>query len=103
MKNRLEALLKLFEKDPNDSFTIYGIGLEYLSQKDFSNAEKYFQFLLEKDPNYVPVYIQYAQLKEKLNQINEAKLLYHKGIEKAKAVGDKKSAFEMEEFLNELE
>ena len=103
MKNRLGALLNLYEKDPKDSFTIYGIGLEYLSLKDFSTAEKYFDILLETNPDYVPGYMQLAQLKEKLNKINEAKTIYRKGIEKAMAVGDRKSCTEMEEFLDELE
>ncbi len=103
MKNRLESLLNLFEKDPKDSFVIYGIALEYVSSKDFQNAEKYFEILLNKDPNYIPGYMQLAQLKEKLNLITDAKVIYRQGIEKAKTAGDRKSALEMEEFLNELE
>ena len=103
MKNRLEALLDFYKKDSKDSFTIYGIALEYLSLKDYANAEIYFRILLETDPSYVPGYMQFAQLKEKLNQINEAKSIYRKGIEKAKATGDRKFAIEMEEFLNGLE
>lgn len=103
MTNRLEALLKFFEKDPKDSFTIYGIALEYVSLKEFSKAEEYFQKLLAFDPGYVAGYMQYAMLKEKLNDINSAKDLYSRGIKIAKETGDKKSAAEMEEFLNELE
>jgi len=103
MTNRLEALLKFYEKDPNDSFTIYGIALEYVSLKNYSKAEEYFQKLLAFDPNYVAGYMQYAMLKEKLNDINSAKDLYNRGIKIAKETGDKKSAAEMEDFLNELE
>lgn len=103
MTNRLEALLKFFEKDPKDSFTIYGIALEYVSLKEFFKAEEYFQKLLVFDPGYVAGYMQYAMLKEKLNDINSAKDLYSRGIKIAKETGDKKSAAEMEEFLNELE
>lgn len=103
MKNRLEALLNLYEKGPKDSFVIYGIALEYLSIKDFVKAEEYFKILLKTDPDYIPGYMQFAQLKEKLNKINEAKSLYSLGIEKAKTAGDRKATSEMEEFLNELE
>ncbi len=103
MKNRLEGLLALFEKDPKDTFTAYGISLEYLSLKNYAEAEKYLKLTLENDSGYVPAYMQYAQFKEKLNQIDEAKEFYRQGIIKAKEAGDKKSAAEMEEFLDELE
>jgi hypothetical protein len=58
--------------------------------------------LLEKNPDYVAGYLQYVQLKEKENKINDAKELYKKGIEAANKAGDIKSANEMEDFLNEL-
>ncbi len=103
MKNRLESLLDLFKKDSKDSFVIYGIALEYVSLKEYQKAEEFFRILLETDPDYVPGYMQFAQLKENLNKIEEAKSLYRQGIEKAITTGDKKSAMEMEEFLNELE
>ena len=76
MKNRLESLLALLEKDRKDSFIIYGIALEYKSLKEFKEAEKYFSLLLESNPDYVPTYMQYAQLKERLNQLDEAKSIF---------------------------
>ena len=102
MTNRLEALLNLLNQNPNDSFTRYGIALEYVAKKDFVNAEKYFKTLLESDPNYVPAYMQYAILKSNQNNIEEAKYLFNKGIIKAREAGDKRAASEMEEFLGEL-
>jgi tetratricopeptide (TPR) repeat protein len=103
VNNRLESLINLLKKDPDDSFLLYGIALEYLSVKKFDEAEKYFENLLAKDPKYVPAYMQYARLKEKQNQTNEAKILYRKGIEIARETGDAHAAKEMEEFLDELE
>lgn len=103
MNNRLESLLDLHKKDPDDSFLLYGIALEYLSLKDFDKAEEYFKNLLAKDSKYVPAYMQYAQLKEKQNQVGNAKFLYQKGIEVARETGDAHTAKEMEEFLDELE
>ncbi len=103
MNNRLQSLLAMYEKDPRDSFLIYGIALEYIAQEDYEKAEQYFKSLLEQDPGYVPLYIQYAKLKENQSKIEEAKELYMKGIEIADSAGDSHSASEMEEFLNELE
>lgn len=103
MNNRLQSLLAMYEKDPKDSFLIYGIALEYIALEDYEKAEQYFISLLEQDPNYVPLYIQYAKLKENQSKIGEAKELYMKGIQVAKDTGDTHSAAEMEEFLDELE
>ncbi len=103
MKNRLQALLDLLVKDPNDSFTLYGIALEYLSLEESEKAEEYLKRLIASDPDYVPAYMQYARLKENLNQIEDARQLYLQGIEKARKTGDNRSASEMEDFLDELQ
>jgi len=103
MSDRLQALFNFYEKDPKDSFVIYGIALEYISQKNYEKGEEYLKLLINQDPDYVAAYMQYARLKENLNEMEEAKNIYHKGIEAAKKVGDKHAITEMEDFLNELE
>ncbi len=103
MNDRLEALLKLLEKEPEDSFVLYGIALEHLSQKKFLDAEEYLKKVLAQDENYIPAYMQLALLKSNLNKVEEAKQLFINGIMKAKEAGDKRAAAEMEDFLNELE
>lgn len=103
MINRLNSLLELHKKDSSDSFVTYGIALEYISVKDYQKAEEYLTFLLKNDPKYVPAYMQYAMLKEKMDEIIEAKKIYKKGIIVAKELNDIKAANEMEEFLNDLE
>ena len=103
MSGRLESLLNLLKKDPKDSFLIYGIALEYISKKVYAKAEEYFKLLLQNDPKYLPAYMQYARLKENLNEIEEAKNLYREGIKLAKEQKDQHAAKEMEDFLNDLE
>jgi len=103
MNDRLKALLDFYNKDPKDSFTIYGIALEFAALKNYEKAEKFFNTLLTNDPNYVPGYMQFAQMKVELNQIDEAKDFYKRGITAAKKNGDNRSANEMEEFLDDLE
>jgi tetratricopeptide (TPR) repeat protein len=103
MNKRLEGLLEFYKKDPDDPFVLYTIALEYAAEKNIQNAEQFFTELLNKNPGYVAGYLQFAQLKEKKNELEEAKSLYRKGIEAAIKSGDKKSAKEMEEFLDDLE
>ena len=103
MADRLKSLLELYDKDPNDSFISYGIALEYISREDYQKAEKYLSSLLKSDPDYVPAYMQLAQIKEKLSCFDEAAVLYKKGIKAARDQGETHAANEMEGFLNELE
>lgn len=103
MINRLSSLLELHKKDPSDSFVTYGIALEYISANDYQKAEEYLFLLLKNDPKYVPAYMQYAMLKEKIDDIEEAKRIYREGIIIARELKDMKAAREMEEFLNDLE
>ncbi len=91
------------DKDPDDSFTLYGIALEYISKKDYKKAEEYFSILMKKNPQYVPAYMQMGRLKENMNDFDSAKDFYKRGIIVAKETGDKHATKEMEDFLDDLE
>jgi len=101
--SRLDSLLKIFDQYPDDTFTMYGLAMEYISTKDYNIAEQYLKMIINKDSTYVPAYMQYAQLKENLNQLDEAKSIYRAGIDAAKKINDIRSAKEMENFLNDIE
>ena len=103
MNDRLTSLLSLLSKEPKDTFLLYGVALEYISKKEYQKAEEYLNKLLKEDPKYVPAYMQFARLKENLDEVEEAKKYYKEGIKAANENGDKRSAKEMEEFFDELE
>jgi len=102
MSDRLNSLLKLLEQDPHDSFLSYGIALEHISTGNYEEAERYLSSIIKKDPDYVPAYMQLAQVYENLNLIDKAKNIYKEGIEIARKNNDSHTAEEMEDFLNEL-
>ncbi len=102
MSSRLDSLLELLTKEPDDAFLLYGIALEHMSIQNYQTAEDYFLKLFNVDPNYAAGYMQYALLKEKTGDIETARNIYKKGIETAKQSGDIHAANEMGEFLNEL-
>jgi len=103
MSDRLKSLLELYNKEPNDSFVAYGIALEHISAGNYEQAEKYLTSLMERDPDYVPAYMQLARVKENLDRIEEAKEVYRNGIDVARKNNELRTAIEMEEFLSELE
>ncbi len=102
MSDRLNSLLKLLEQDPDDSFLLYGIALEHISTGNYDEAERYLSSIIKNDPDYVPAYMQLAQVYENLNLIDKAKNIYKEGIEIARKNNDSHAADEMEDFLNEL-
>ncbi len=102
MSDRLNSLLNLLEKDPDDSFLLYGIALEHISTSNYEEAERYLTSIIKKDPDYVPAYMQRAQVYENLNLIDKAKNIYKDGIVIARKNNDLHAADEMEDFLNEL-
>ena len=102
MSDRLSSLLKMLEQDPDDSFLSYGIALEHISADNYREAEKYLSSIIKKDPDYIPAYMQLAQVYENLNLIEKAKNIYRDGIEIAQNNKDSHAAKEMEDFLNEL-
>ena len=102
MSDRLNSLLKLLEQDPHDSFLSYGIALEHISTGNYEEAERYLSSIIKKDQDYVPAYMQLAQVYENLNLIDKAKNIYKEGIEIARKNNDSHTAEEMEDFLNEL-
>ena len=102
MSDRLNSLLKLLEQDPDDSFLLYGIALEHISTSNYEEAERYLSSIIKKDSDYVPAYMQLAQVYENLNLIDKAKNIYKEGIEIARKNNNSHAADEMEDFLNEL-
>ena len=100
---RLEKLQEFLKADPNDSFTRYAIGLEYLSAKDLPKAAEMFEALIINDPGYVATYYQlgdcYRQMKEK----EKATTCYKNGITQARVANDLHTVSELQMAMDELE
>ena len=55
-KTRRQKLEDFLAKNPNDTFTRYGIALECVKEGDLPAAETHFQALIQANPDYVPGY-----------------------------------------------
>ena len=103
MNLRLEKLKEMERQKPDDAFIKFAIAQEYVGMNDDAEALKYFGVVLEKHPEYVPVYYQLGKLHERLNELRQAADIYTKGIAVAKAANDLKTAGELNEALTLLE
>ena len=100
---RLEKLQEFLKADPNDSFTRYAIGLEYLSMKEFMKAAEIMEALIINDPGYVATYYQLADCYRQMKEKEKANACYKKGIIQARAANDLHAASELQMALDELE
>lgn len=101
--SRINMLLSLLVNEPNDVFTNYALAIEYMGEGDYIKSEKQFLKVLEIDKNYLPCYYQLGQLSEKHRGTEVALEFYRKGLELAKALGNNKTANEINEAIFFLE
>ena len=102
MSDRLAALEEFLSRDPDDSFTRYAIGLEYLSRGDVPKAISLFMETIERDTSYLPAYQQLGQSLHRAGRSAEAMEWYAKGIALARARKEHHAAQEMSEELEDI-
>ncbi|MBI3894580.1 MAG: tetratricopeptide repeat protein [Acidobacteria bacterium] len=100
--SRLETLIQLVEKNPQDSFVRYGLAMEYARQEQYQQAMEHFGKLWEINPDYTAAYYQAGQMLVKTGQIEEAGRIFRKGIEVAARLGDLHAKSELEAALEQL-
>ncbi|GDX52528.1 hypothetical protein LBMAG27_15750 [Bacteroidota bacterium] len=100
--NRIEQLQKFIEEDATDIFARYALGLEYIKQDNFAEAEKYFQYLISNHPNYIGTYYQLGKLLQQLGKEEDAKNIFKKGMHLTQH-SDAKTYSELQNALTNLE
>lgn len=97
------ARIKEFLKDsPNDSFLKHALALEYIKIGDDNAARSLFEELLAYEPGYVGSYYHLGRLLERTGLTQEAIAIYEKGMEMAKAAGDRHAYSELQAALDDL-
>ena len=100
---RLAHLRQLLQADPNDPFLHYAIGIEHFNSEDFELANQSFQDVVDRFPDYIPTYYQFALTKVHLGEVENAIELLNKGIPLAQKAGERKTANELAMLLEDLE
>ena len=100
--NRRALLEQMIANDPNDPFLQYGLALEYVKEQLLDEAEKLFDHLVERFPNYLPSYYQFGQFLEQRGNTERALDIYERGVALATDQRDLKTKSELEEAIWEL-
>lgn len=101
---RIAQLQSMLEKEPNDLFLNYALGLEFAKDLlDPKSAEKQYHQVLQLNPDYLPAFYQLGQLFEQTGKIAEALNFYKTGLEKARLQKNNKAINEFGEAVFMLE
>ena len=79
-KTRRELLEAFVAQKPDDAFSRYGLAMECVNTGDTSAAESHFRELLQRNADYVPAYLMFAQMLVKQSRPDDARQILQQGI-----------------------
>jgi Tfp pilus assembly protein PilF len=100
--SRLEILKGLVAQNPLDTFSRYGLAMEYRTSGDLESAAGEFRALLASSPDYVPAYYHAGQTLERCGREEEAREVYRRGLEASARKGDAHARSEIQAALDLL-
>ena len=103
MNERVRQLEQMLAKEPNDTFLLYGLGMEFKKSNDSKRALEYFQRVIDLDRGYCYAYYQKGLIYESLDYVESARKVYREGIEAARQKGDAHARQELEGALMLIE
>jgi predicted Zn-dependent protease len=102
-KSRRQTLEEFVAKKPDDAFSRYGLAMECMNSGDTAAADQQFRELLNRNADYVPAYLMYAQMLSRGSRVDDACKILVDGINRASMKGDQHARSEMESLLAELQ
>lgn len=100
--DRIQTLQSLLEKEPNDSFLLHCLALEYVKIQQDDKAQSLFEKIITANPNYVGTYYHLAQLYERINNIDKAKICYEQGMKIATQQNNRHAYNELQMAYDDL-
>jgi tetratricopeptide (TPR) repeat protein len=100
--NRLDILKNMVAQNPKDSFSRYGLAMEYANTGNLEDAIKEYESLLAANPDYAAAYYHGGQTLEKLGRLDDARQIYRRGLEATKRTGDTHTFSELQAALDIL-
>ena len=100
---RLTKLMAMLERQPTDTFLLYGIALEHRKLGDARLALEYLERVVTLDPNYCYAYHQRGLIHESEGDLDAARRAYEQGIQASTRAGDLHAKGEIEAVLSLLE
>jgi tetratricopeptide (TPR) repeat protein len=103
MSTRMQQLQKMLEREPNDTFLLYGLALEHKKASEFDKALEYLARVTQLDEGYCYAYHQRGLIHEIRGDIPAARQAYQDGIAAAVKKGDAHAREEIAAALSMIE
>jgi tetratricopeptide (TPR) repeat protein len=100
MSERLSKLMAMLQREPNDPFLLYSIGLEHKKAGALEEAVSWLDRTIAADRLYCHAYFQKGQVLESLGRLDAAREAYRAGIAAAGEKGDTHAASELQGALD---
>ena len=100
--NRIERIKEMLAANSGDSFLQHALALEYIKIEEDEQARELFENLLQENENYVGSYYHLGKLLERNDKMNDAIVVYEKGMLKAKEAGDMHTYNELRTAFEDL-
>src|SRR5260370_28468169 len=94
-KTRRDVLEAFVAQKPDDAFSRYGLAMEGMNAGDTTAAEANFRELLQRNADYVPAYLMFAQMLAKESRPDHAREILNQGISAASKAGNNHALSEM--------
>lgn len=101
-EQRLETFRKFVEKSPDDPFARYSLAMGLRAAGYEAEAAGEFAELARRKPDYVPTYLMWGQVLEKLGRRDQARQAYQGGIAAARAARNDHALSELTQSLEAL-
>ncbi|MEM6696849.1 MAG: tetratricopeptide repeat protein [Bacteroidota bacterium] len=100
---RLKQLQQFLAESPNDPFLLFAIAKEHEKLEEANEALNYYLKLTKEHADYVGTYYHLGMLYTAYGKYDEALDVYDKGLEVAKAAGDRHAYAELAGARMEIE
>lgn len=101
--DRLTKLQALLAVEPEDGFLLYGVAQELQKLGRTDEAVAHYDRAIGVDPKECYAFFHKAKALEQAGRLEPAREALRTGLVRARAVGDRKAASEIEGYLDTLE
>ncbi len=100
--DRVATFKQFIQQKPEEPFPRYGLAMEYRNTGQFEKAQKVFDTLLEKFPDYLAAYQMAGNNLVDLGRKPDAAEVFRRGVEVSKRQGDERTTAELQASLEEV-
>lgn len=103
MSDRIEALRKMLERNPNDARALFGLAVEHEKRSDWAEVAATLQRYLEVSEDQGNAWGRLGHALRQLGRADDARAAYRRGVEEAYRHGHPSMAAEFEETVAEMD